>query len=216
MFDVPADKGVTRDITRTPGANERDAVWSPDGKYIAYISDRTGETEVWLQPSEGGEPIQLTENNDTYIRQLMWSPNSKKVLYTDRKNRIVEVDVNSKSKKTVMQNPEEEFYSVNYSPDSQWITYTKSGKNNMSVVYVYHLTSGKEYPVTEKWYDSSSPCFSTDGKYLILLPSAISTPSIARQNGIMLTTVWGEYILLYSPKIPHLLSCHRTKNQHRR
>ena len=99
MFDVPADKGVTRDITRTPGANERDAVWSPDGKYIAYISDRTGETEVWLQPSEGGEPIQLTENNDTYIRQLMWSPNSKKVLYTDRKNRIVEVDVNSKSKK---------------------------------------------------------------------------------------------------------------------
>ena len=78
VFDVPADKGVTRDITRTPGANERDAVWSPDGKYIAYISDRTGETEVWLQPSEGGEPIQLTENNDTYIRQLMWSPNSKK------------------------------------------------------------------------------------------------------------------------------------------
>lgn len=105
MFDVPADKGVTRDITRTPGANERDAVWSPDGKYIAYISDRTGETEVWLQPSEGGEPIQLTENNDTYIRQLMWSPNSKKVLYTDRKNRIVEVDVNSKSKKNCHAKP---------------------------------------------------------------------------------------------------------------
>ena len=116
MFDVPADKGVTRDNYSYSGANERDAVWSPDGKYIAYISDRTGETEVWLQPSEGGEPIQLTENNDTYIRQLMWSPNSKKVLYTDRKNRIVEVDVNSKSKKTVMQNPEGEFYSVNYSP----------------------------------------------------------------------------------------------------
>lgn len=109
MFDVPADKGVTRDITRTPGANERDAVWSPDGKYIAYISDRTGETEVWLQPSEGGEPIQLTENNDTYIRQLMWSPNSKKVLYTDRKNRIVEVDVNSKSKKLSCKTLKESF-----------------------------------------------------------------------------------------------------------
>ena len=144
VFDVPADKGVTRNITRTPGANERDAAWSPDGKYIAYISDRTGETEIWLQPSEGGEAIQLTKNNDTYIRQLTWSPNSKKVLYTDRKNRIVEVDITSKSKKTVMQNPEGEFYSVNYSPDSQWITYTKPGKNNMDVVYVYHLTSGKE------------------------------------------------------------------------
>lgn len=146
----------------------------------------------------------------------MWSPNSKKVLYTDRKNRIVEVDVNSKSKKTVMQNPEGEFYSVNYSPDSQWITYTKSGKNNMSVVYVYHLTSGKEYPVTENGMTLHHPVSALTANISFLLPSAISTPSIARQNGIMLTTVWGEYILLYSPKIPHLLSCHRTKNQHRR
>lgn len=203
MFDVPADKGVTRDITRTPGANERDAVWSPDGKYIAYISDRTGETEVWLQPSEGGEPIQLTENNDTYIRQLMWSPNSKKVLYTDRKNRIVEVDVNSKSKKTVMQNPEEEFYSVNYSPDSQWITYTKSGKNNMSVVYVYHLTSGKEYPVTEKWYDSSSPCFSTDGKYLIFTSERDFNPIYSQTEwNHAYNRMGGVYIALLAKDTP--------------
>ena len=167
VFDVPAGKGVTRNITRTPGANERSADWSPDGKYIAYISDRTGETEIWLQPSEGGDPIQLTRNNDTYIRQLLWSPDSKKVLYTDRKNRIVEVDVASKAKRTVMQNPEGEFYSVDYAPDSQWIAYTKAGKNNMDVVYVCHLSSGKEYPVTEKWYNSSSPVFSSDGKYLI-------------------------------------------------
>ncbi len=167
VFDVAAGKGVTRDITRTPGANERSAAWSPDGKYIAYISDRTGETEVWLQAAEGGEPVQLTKNNDTYIRRLMWRPDSKKVLYTDRMNRIVEVDVATQAKKTVMQNPEGEFYAVSYSPDSQWLTYTKGAANNMSVVYVYNLTTGKEYPVTEKWYDSSSPAFSTDGKYLI-------------------------------------------------
>ena len=54
-FDIPAEKGVTRDITRTPGANEREGAWSPNGKQIAYISDRTGETEIWLQSVEGGE-----------------------------------------------------------------------------------------------------------------------------------------------------------------
>ena len=85
VFDIPAEKRVTRDITRTPGANEREGEWSPNGKQIAYISDRTGETEIWLQSVEGGDPIQLTQNNDTYIRQLMWSPDSKKILYTDRK-----------------------------------------------------------------------------------------------------------------------------------
>lgn len=166
VFDVPADKGVTRNLTRTSGANERGAKWSPDGKYIAYISDRTGETEIWLQ-AEDGEPVQLTRNNDTYIRRLMWRPDSKKILYTDRKNRIVEVDVESKSKHTVMQNPGGEFYEVSYSPDSRWITYTKSGDNRMSVVYVYNLSARQEVPVTEKWYDSSAPAFSTDGKYLV-------------------------------------------------
>ena len=167
VFDVPVKEGVTRDITRTPGANERGADWSPDGKYIAYISDKTGETEIWLQAVDENEPIQLTEHNDTYIRRLKWSPDSKKMLYTDRRNRIVEVDVASKSKRTLLQNPEGEFYEVEYSPDGKWITYTKSGTNNMSVVYVYDIASGKEYPVTEKWYDSSSPAFSRDGKYLV-------------------------------------------------
>ena len=167
VFDVPASKGVVKNITRTPGANERGAVWSPDSKYIAYISDRTGETEVFVQPAEGGDAVQLTKNNDTYIRSIFWTPDSKKIFYTDRKNRIVSVDVASKSKRTVMQNPESEFRGVAFSADGQWIAYTRPAENDMSVVYVYNLESGKEYPVTEKWYNSSSPAFSTDGKYLI-------------------------------------------------
>lgn len=167
VFDVPVAKGVTSNITRTPGAHERDAEWSYDGKNIAYISDRTGETEIWLEPAEGGEPVQLTKDNDTYIRQLAWSPDNKTILYTDRKNRIVVVDVASKTKKVLMQNPEAEFRDVAFSADSQWITYTKPASNDLSVVYIYNLTSGKEYPVTEKWYNSSEPTFSSDGKYLI-------------------------------------------------
>ena len=176
VFNVPAGKGVTRNITRTSGANERGAKFSPDSKYIAYISDRTGETEIWLQ-GEDGEPVQLTKNNDTYIRQLMWSPDSKKILYTDRKNRLVEVDVTAKTKRTVMQNPGGEFRGVSYSPDSQWITYTKGAKNNMSVVYVYNLLTKQEIAVTESWYDSSSPVFSTDGKYLIFTSARDFNPT---------------------------------------
>ena len=176
VFNVPAGKGVTRNITRTSGANERGAKFSPDSKYIAYISDRTGETEIWLQ-GEDGEPVQLTKNNDTYIRQLMWSPDSKKILYTDRKNRLVEVDVAAKTKRTVMQNPSGEFRGVSYSPDSQWITYTKGAKNNMSVVYVYNLLTKQEIAVTESWYDSSSPVFSTDGKYLIFTSARDFNPT---------------------------------------
>ena len=167
VFSVPVGEGVVRNITRTPGSNDRNAVWSPDGKYIAYIGDATGETEVYLQPAEGGKPVQLTKNNDTYIRRVQWSPDSKKIYYYDRKNRLVEVDVATKAKRTVMENPAGEFRSVNFSPCGNWIAYTKSAENEMSVVYVYNLKTGKEIAVTEKWYSSSSPVFSTDGKYII-------------------------------------------------
>lgn len=180
VFDIPVKEGVTRCITLTPGANERNATWSPDGRSIAYISDRTGETEIWLQPAEGGEPRQLTKDNDTYIRNLQWSPDSRHILYTDRKNRIVEVDPAGGSKRTVRQNPEGEFFDVAYSPDSRWITYTRSGANNMSVVYVMNLASGEEIAVTDKWYDSSSPVFSSDGRYLIFSSARDFNPIYSR------------------------------------
>ena len=203
VFDVPVEKGVTRNVTRTPGANERGADWSPNGQYIAYISDRTGETEIYLQPAAGGEPVQLTTGNDTYIRQLQWSPDSKTVLYTDRKNRIVTVDVATKTKKTVMQNPESEFYEVAFSPDSRWITYTKPASNQFSVVYVYNLAEGKEYPITEKWYNSSSPAFSTDGKYLVFESDRDFNPIYGRLEwNHVYTRMGGIYLAMLQADTP--------------
>ncbi len=202
VFNVPVEKGVTRNITRTSGANERGAKWSPDGKWIAYISDRTGETEVWLQ-GEDGEPQQLTKGSDTYIRQVIWSPDSKTLLYTDRKNRLVAVDVASKSKQTLMQNPNGEPSGVAYSPDSKWLTYTKSADNDMSVVYVYNIASKKEYPVTEQWYSSSAPVFSTDGKYLIFTSARDfnSTYSQTEWNHVY-TRMNGVYMAMLAEDTP--------------
>ncbi|MBR0332543.1 MAG: PD40 domain-containing protein, partial [Alistipes sp.] len=202
VFNVPVEKGVTRNITRTSGANERGAKWSPDGKWIAYISDRTGETEVWLQ-GEDGEPQQLTKGSDTYIRQVIWAPDSKTLLYTDRKNRLVEVNIASKSKQTLMQNPNGEPAGVAFSPDSKWITYTKSAENDMSVVYVFNLASKKEYPVTERWYSSSAPVFSTDGKYLIFTSARDfnSTYSQTEWNHVY-TRMNGIYMAMLAASTP--------------
>ena len=167
VFTVPVKPGVKRNITHTPGANERDAEYSPDGKWIAYISDRTGETEIWLYDTEKETTAQITRDNDTYIRDLEWAPDSKSLLYTDRKNRIVTVGVPDGTKTVVTTCPEAEFRGVRWSPDGKWLTYTRPAANELSVVYVYNLATRQEIPVTEKWYDSSSPLFSADGKYLI-------------------------------------------------
>ena len=207
VFNLSTEKGVTRNITRSSNSNDRGAKWSPDGKYIAYISDVTGETEIWMQ-GEDGVAQQLTKGSDAYIRQLMWRPDSKKILYTDRKNRVVELDVATKSKKTLAHNPNGEFYGVSYSPDSKWITYTKSAKNNMNVIYVYNIAQGKEWAVTEDWYDSSSPVFSADGRYLIFTSARDFNPiysstewnhAYTRSNGIYMAMLAAD---TPSPLIP--------------
>ena len=168
VFDVPAKRGVTRNITHTPGVHERGAAWSPDGKHIAYISDQTGETEIWMRPVDGDQAIQLTKDNDTYIRDFAWSPDGSQIVYTDRKNRMVLVNVKTRAKKTLLTDEMGEIPTPSFSPDGKWLTYYRQGTNEYSVVYLYNIAQGKEYPVTDRWYDSYSPEFSTDGKYLIL------------------------------------------------
>ena len=163
VFDVPVGKGVTRNLTRSSNSNDRGAVWSPDGKWIAWISDATGETELCLYDVKAGETRQLTDGSDTYIRTLQWAPDSKHIYYTDRKNRFVEVSPADGKRRTVMECPEAEFRGVDISPDSQWLAYTRPAANEMGIVYLRNIASGKEYPVTERWYNSVSPAFSADG-----------------------------------------------------
>ena len=180
VFTVPVKPGVAKNITHTPGANERAAAFSPDGKYIAYISDRTGETEIYLQETGKTEPVQLTDGTDTYIRRVIWSPDSKTLLYTDRRNQLVSISVPDGARKVLLTCPESEFGQVAFSADSQWITYTRPAANEMSVVYVYNLASGKETAVTERWYDSGSPIFSQDGKYLFFTSARDFNPTYSQ------------------------------------
>ena len=169
VFDVPAKHGVTRNITHTPGVHERNAAWSPDGKNIAYISDQTGETEIWVRPVDSDQARQLTFDNDTYIRDFEWSPDGSQIVYTDRKNRMVLLNVNGKTsnKQILLTDEMGEIPTPSFSPDGKWLTYYRRGANEFSVVYLYNIAERKEYPVTDRWYDSNSPVFSSDGKYLI-------------------------------------------------
>lgn len=203
VFDVPVSKGVTRNITRTPGSNDRGAEWSYDGKYIAYIADITGETEIWLQKSEGGEPQQMTSDNDTYIRQLWWSPDSRSIIFADRKNRLKELTIADKSVRTILENPANEITDVVFSPDSKWIAYTRQEQNELGVIYIMNLSDCKEFPVTERWYTSDSPAFSADGKYLIFSSDRDLNPTYSSiEWNYAYRSMGGVYLALLSKSTP--------------
>ena len=177
IFSVPAKYGPTRNLTQTPGVHERNAVWSPDGKSIAYISDASGEDEIWLRAQDGsGTAIQLTTNADTYKYGLTWSPDAKYIGWSDKRNRLQFVDVDSK-KVTVVDTASWEILDWSWSPDSQWIAYVRPETRRFPAIQLYSLESKQRTAATDGWFGVSNPEFSADGKLLLFVSDRTFNPT---------------------------------------
>ncbi len=178
VFTVPVKYGNTRNLTATPGVHERNSKWSPDGKEIAYISDASGEDEIWMMAQDGSTPaVQLTTNGDTYKYQIYWSPDSKNILWADKKLRLQYVNVGSKKVTPVAQATAWEFSDYAWSPDSKWITYAKPEEKVMTTIHLFSLEDKKSIDVTDGWFDSYAPVFSSDGKYLFFVSNRSFSPT---------------------------------------
>ncbi len=176
IFTVPAKYGPTRNITNSSGAHERSGKWSPDGKWIAYIGDASGEDEIYIQaPGENAAPVKLTEKGDTYKYDLLWSPDSKYLLWGDKKQRLQYVDVGTREVTLVAQ-AVWEITSFAWSPDSKWIAFARPEEKTMTTIQLYSLVKKETSPVTDGWYSSYAPQFSADGKYLFFVSNRSFSP----------------------------------------
>ncbi|MBL9134891.1 MAG: PD40 domain-containing protein [Verrucomicrobiales bacterium] len=178
LFTVPAKHGPTRNLTRTPGVHERAGVWSPDGLWIAYLSDQSGEDEVWIRPQDGtGEPRQLTTQGDTYKYDLAWSPDSRLIAWTDKKNRLQFVNIDTKAVVLVAQSEAWEIQDFRWSPDSRWIVFHQPEVRRFPNLYLYGLDAARSIRVTDGWFDVGEPTFSSDGKYLFFVSERSFNPT---------------------------------------
>ena len=182
VFTVPAETGITRNLSQTSSAHERNAVWSPDGRVVAFVSDATGEDEIYTQVPDGFSiPVQITSGGDVYKYELAWSPDSKKIAWGDKKLRLQYVDIDSK-KITVADKAEvNEMRDFSWSPDSKWIAYTRPEKDK-GKIYLYNLVSASKTAVTDGWSDVGNPVFSGDGKYLYLISNRDFSPTFSNTD----------------------------------
>jgi tricorn protease len=177
VFSLPAKDGSTKNLTNTSGIHERNSVWSPNGKWITYISDATGEDEIYIKKDDpNSEPIQLTKNADTYKYQLSWSPDSKKIMWSDKKQRLNYVDIDSKKVVEIDKSAVWEITQYSWSPDNKWVVYTNPQKEG-SMLFLYSVESAKTQSISDFWYSSYNPIFSSDGKYIFFVSDRDFTPT---------------------------------------
>jgi tricorn protease len=176
LFNVPVLDGYVLNLTKSSGAFDRSPAWSPDGKSIAYWSDRSGENEIWLQPvDDNSKAKQMTNRKVGFGYHLYWSPNSKKLAFIDEKNEINVLDVASQ-KITVAGHTlwhqghgGRHGYRITWSPDSRYIAFTQGVENANNAVFIFDVKNNKSRQITSGYYHDNSPVFSVDGKYLFYL-----------------------------------------------
>ena len=182
IISVPAEKGDARNLTNTSGVAERDPAWSPDGKYIAYFSDESGEYALHLRDQSGmGEVTKISLGNpSSYFYSPRFSPDSKKILFTDKRLNIWYLDLEKKTPVKVDTNTFENPFPVldpNWSPDSNWIVYTKQLKNRLCAVHTFALETGKTTQITDGLSDARYAAFDKNGKYIYFTASTDNGPT---------------------------------------
>ncbi|HEY1892236.1 MAG TPA: PDZ domain-containing protein [Steroidobacteraceae bacterium] len=178
ILTVPAKHGSVENLTHSPGAEDRGPAWSPDGQSIAYFSDSAGEYDLYIRHQDGTGPVRRIAlgQDDAFYYELRWSPDSKKLLFTDQKLELWYVDVSGSDAHPrriatdTFDIPLHNFH-ARWSSDSRWVTYTKLMPNYLHAIFIYSLTDGSDHQVTDGASDCMYPAFDAGGKYLYFTSS---------------------------------------------
>lgn len=187
VFTVPAEHGTIRNLSQSSGSRDKDAAWSPDGKTIAYLSDQSGEYEIYLvDPMGATAAVRLTSHKDGYRHTLRWSPDSKKIAFADQTLSCYYLDLATK-KITRVDKAEYEnvdisldlkpIYDFAWSPDSRFLAYTKMDESLVNKIYIYALETGKIQCVSTGLFNDFGPVFSRDGEHLFFISNRRFDPT---------------------------------------
>lgn len=215
IFSIPVDKGEPRNISNSPGTHERFPAWSPDGKWISYVSDARGKYELVLRDQFAkDEPTYITLGDDYLYFQPTWSPDSRKLFYGDAHLNLFYIDIGSKEvvkvDSDVLASTTGRTYNSlqpSWSPDSKWIAYTKTLANGVSALFIYNMETKEARQVTDGMSAVRGPAFGAAGNYLFFTASTNIglTNSGLHMSAYDRSPAYNVYAILLAKDTPHII-----------
>ncbi len=188
IWTVPIDGGSTQDLSKTSGIFERDPVWSPDGRWIAYSSDATGEYELYVTAPDASATRQLTHTGAGFKYRPVWSPDSARIAFVDQTNTVYVHTTDTGETRRIDTDEWGSQPQVTWSPDSARLAYDKAGENTRRSIWVYELGADVVHRVTSGMFDDNTPAFDRSGNYLYFLSTRnYTSPTL---NGVSRTYVY--------------------------
>ena len=193
VFSVPAENGPVRNLTRTPNSRELDASWSPDGKHLAYLSDASGEYEIWLRPVGGGDARRVTSDGAIWRFAPAWSPDSSMLIFGDKNQRLNVVNVDNGRIRVIDTSVHNDITDYSWAPDSRFVTYIKNNELGIGNVWIHSLGDKRNYVVTSSMTNESEPVFDPKGRYLYFLSS--------RDQDLQFSSIEFNYMVTNSTRV---------------
>jgi tricorn protease len=194
VFSVPVEHGVTRNLTQSSSAHDREAAWSTDGKRLAYVSDRSGEEEVYVQAQDGNAPaVQVTSGSGARYYAPRWSGDDKRIAVGDNTGRLYVIEAATKRRITLVKDPAELAQDYRWSPDGQYLSYSLNEPNGFSGIFIWSVADGKSRRITPQLFNAHSPAWAPNGELLYFLSEREYQPLLStiefdfatdRQTGI--------------------------------
>ena len=207
IFTAPIENGPTRNLTRSSDAHDKWARWSPDGRRIAFVSDRDGEDEIYLLPQDGsGEPEQLTDGGQAMRYAPAWSPDGDHLAFSDKDGKLSVLEIASRELTAVADEAHGQVQDYVWSPRGGYLAFSLTDETGFSSVYIWRRADASLHQVTSDLFHEWNPAWDPDGEFLYYLSDRSFTPQLGSfEWNYLVDRETGIYALALREDVPHPL-----------